>query len=1042
MFFLRNIGIFSPHIFLEMNMSDKMRPVEFGSLIKRIVSELKNENSVFGIHSQKFFKCSGNNAEPPIKMSGSLIETPFGPAAGPHTQLAQNIISAYLTGCRFFELKTVQKMDELVIDKPCIDALDEAYNVEWSQELKLTESFDEYLKAWMILHVLKELLKLSDCSERGFVFNMSVGYNLEGISSATVDTFINCIKDARSSHLFEQYKNILKEKFSGYGIDGLIDSISPHISDSVTLSTMHGCPPEDIEAIAKYLIGKKELTTYVKLNPTLLGYDKVKETLTQAGFGYIELDPASFTHDLKMQDAIPMLRRLMDFAEEHRRTFGIKLSNTLGVSNTLKRLPGDQMYMSGRSLFPLTIALAERLASEFEGKISISFSGGAAVYNIKDIIDTGIHPVTLVTDILKPGGYERFFQIAEHLKGTPPAETIDIKKLKALAGKALADSHYKKGEGRQEAAKLKKPLPAFDCYTAPCTEACPAHQNIPGYIRLTDEGKFEEAFRLIMETNPLPNITGHICDHKCMTVCTRLDYDSSVEIREIKKEAAVKGYQEYVRSTGMPDILPDAPKAAVVGAGPSGLSAAYYLRREGFDVTVFEKNERAGGTVQETIPDFRLPQEAISKDIDLIEKTGVKFIFGVENNFSVVKLKAEGYKYIYIGIGAMLPNEFELKGNGKIFDALDFLKSFRKAPGIAPGKIAAVIGGGNSAMDAARAALRLKGIEKVYIIYRRTREFMPADLEEFDNAVKEGAVFRELLLPEEFSGGVLRCRKMELADYDASGRRKVIPAEYFEDIKTDWIISAIGEHTDIDLLKDNKIVSNEDKYVRTEKTDNETRIENVYIGGNALRGPSTVIESAADGKKAAEAIALKEFGYLKSGTTPHNALSAEFEESIIKKKAQVKTSETEDCITAHCLSCDLLCNKCVEVCPNRANIAVKSGNISEGFRDKYQIIHLDAFCNECGNCATFCPYDGKPYKDKITLFLNEEDFNDSTNDGFTYGEILPEGKKISYRIKDICGEVVIDQNGEIKNKMTEVQELMKFFQIIESINKNYSYLLT
>ncbi|MGE5498783.1 MAG: FAD-dependent oxidoreductase, partial [Syntrophothermus sp.] len=643
-----------------------------------------------------------------------------------------------------------------------------------------------------------------------------------------------------------------------------------------------------------------------------------------------------------------------------------------------------------------------------------------------------------------PGGYERFFQIADHLKGFSPAASIDIQRLKALAEKALTDPHYKKGEGKQKSVKLKKPLPAFDCYTAPCTEACPAHQNIPGYIRLTEEGRYEEAFRLIMETNPLPNITGHICDHKCMTVCTRLDYDSSVEIREIKKEAALNGYSEYLSHTEMPGILPDAPKAAVIGAGPSGLSAAYYLRREGFDVTVYEKNERAGGTVQETIPDFRLPQKAISNDINLIEKTGVKFVFGIKEIFSIEKLKEEGYKYIYIGIGAMLPNEFDLKGNGKIFDALDFLKSFRTAPGETPGKIAAVIGGGNSAMDAARAALRLKGTEKVYIIYRRTKEFMPADLEEFENAVQEGAVFRELLLPEEFSGGVLRCRKMELSDYDHSGRRKVIPTEYFEDIKTDWVISAIGEHTDIDLLKDNKIIPIEDKYVKTDKAGNETRIENVYIGGDALRGPSTVIESAADGRMAAEAIAIKEFGYLKCIKTSDGTLSQELEERIVKKKAHIQTENVElkSCLSDQCLSCDLLCNKCVEVCPNRANVAVKSSHLPEGFRDKYQIIHLDAFCNECGNCATFCPYEGKPYKDKITLFLNEEDFNDSTNDGFTYGETVPEGKKIRYRIKDISGEVVVDRNGKIKNNVPAASEVIRLFNIIEGVNKNYGYLMS
>lgn len=1051
-------------------MGDIMRPVPFKQLLHWITEEYRSQWTIFGIpESQFFIKENGKN----IQIFDESCATPVGPAAGPHTQLTQNIVAAYLVGGRFFELKTVQKLDSLKFEKPCIDARDEGYNTEWSTELSLEQAYDEYIKAWILLHSIEAVFEMQVTAKQSFIFNMSVGYDLEGIKTPGMDSFINSLTDASGHPLFKLYleelnsfirdtnfSEVLHIKEKVKNLENISSLISPHIARSVTLSTMHGCPPKEIVSICKYLMEEKGLHTFVKLNPTLLGYKLVRKILDELGFNYINIKESTFTNDLQWDDAIGMLKRLSKLSVDCGRNFGVKLSNTLGTVNTLGVLPGEEMYLSGRILFPLTITLASRLSRAFKGALPISYSGGASQLNIFRIFETGIKPITMATELLKPGGYLRMASIARKLEPMVEErrqpEIIDVEKLNRFAEEALRENYYRKDWRGTRKVFIDQELPLTDCYIAPCVLSCPIRQDIPEYIRLAGDGQYDKALELIYLKNPLPNITGHICDHQCMYNCTRLDYEGTVDIREVKRISAEQGKITYDTKSRVTTEQLDT-KVAVIGAGPAGLSAAFFLAKAGFKVTVFEKQDSPGGVITYILPNFRIPASAIEKDISVIKALGVDFKFGVSEDFSINDLNSKGYKYIFMGIGAEVSRKLQLTGdNNNIYETLDFLKSFNKdLSALNLGRSVAVIGGGNTAVDSARSALRIDGVEKVFIIYRRTEDEMPADKEEYERALEEGVIFKPLLLPESFSKtGILKCRKMTLGTPDSSGRRRPVPTEETEEIAVDSVISAIGEYTDSKYLSacGLKIEKNNRPHANPETL--ETNLKNVFIGGDALRGPSTVVESIADARKAAEAIAKREISDWKGldkDFEPGFDRKQQIPEIYNKKSCLVppKISEDDRVIAENeagrCLECNVICNKCVDVCPNRANVAIEIDK-KEGFQDVYQILHLDALCNECGNCATFCPYDGKPYKDKLTLFATKEDFKNSTNNGFLVTG--SSGSQLTtLRLKNNLWKLKLDKDGKLIPVDSpcpddyDVKEFKKTSAIISTVLKDYHYLI-
>lgn len=454
-------------------MSEKMYPIPFKSLMNWVVTEYAMSGEIFGVH--KAYKASGKS----LPIFGERIETPFGPAAGPNSQLAQNIIAAYFAGARFFEVKTVQKMDgadlAACVPRPCILANDEGYNQEWSTELTVPQAMDEYIKAWCALKVLSKVYGLGD--PNGFVFNMSVGYDLEGIKGEKVDTYLNGMMDATKTAIFGECKAVLKELFpqeSDY-----IDAISPCVSRSVTVSTLHGCPPDEIERIASYLISEKHLHTFVKCNPTILGYETARTILDGMGYDYIVFDDHHFREDLQWADAVPMFERLQALADKNGLEFGLKLSNTFPVDTTRGELPNDEMYMSGRSLFPLTIEMCHRISRQFKGKMRISFAGGAEYFNCDKLFAAGIWPITVATTILKPGGYNRLLQMVEKVEPMP-YKAFDGTCTEAICEMSAAshtDYHHVKPIKPCPSARARRMCPGWTASLPPARAAAPSSRT-------------------------------------------------------------------------------------------------------------------------------------------------------------------------------------------------------------------------------------------------------------------------------------------------------------------------------------------------------------------------------------------------------------------------------------------------------------------------------------------------------------------------------------------------------------------------------------
>jgi putative selenate reductase len=848
---------------------------------------------------------------------------------------------------------------------------------------------------------------------------MSVGYDLEGITNPRMTRFLDVMGDA--SEQVAQISDCLRRQFPQFADI----EIPARIVNSVTLSTMHGCPPEKIERIARYLLDERGLHTVVKLNPTLLGRDEVRDIVNrQLGFTEIDIPDAVFDHDLQYGAAIDLIAALKRAGAARGLTFGVKLSNTLATRNHTGRLPGDEMYMSGRPLYPVTMNLYDRLLRAFNGDLHVSYSAGVDALNVAAVLSCGALPVTGCTDLLKPGGYRRLTNWLEHI-GTAMSNAGDtnlagfsrdrLTNVAREASEALSNLRYKKQAFPHGLPKVASGLGQWDCVVAPCVEACAVEQDVPEYAWLIAQGDYDRALEVILARNPLPGVTGYVCTRLCETRCTRNDYEETVAIRSLKRIAEERGHAGYVSkrkaATGR--------RVAIVGSGPSGLAAAAFLALNGVQATIFEAKDIAGGMLR-VVPSFRLPSEIIERDIDRIVALGVTIALNTKISAPPEELLASGFDAVYLAAGFQRDAPLNVPGidGPGILPALDLLDRARRGQAVPIGKHPVVIGGGDTAMDAARTAQRLIGAP-VTILYRRTRTQMPAAPEEVEGALEEGNRLEPLVAPIEIlrDGGHIvgvRCMRNELGEPGSDGRRlpRAILGSAFV-VPCDTVIVAVGQLPELAFLDGSRVTRHAKGGVIVDSATRCAGLDRVYAGGDMVIEPGSIIAACADGRRAAESICERLGVEFAPPSSRPSRLSAE---DIIDVKAvrarkidqikrhltpvveRVRFALVESTLTEaearrearRCVQCTAFCDKCVEVCPNRSNytftmrpvrwtlpvVGADGGRLvvtgSEDFiivQDR-QIVHVDDFCNECDNCQTFCVHHGKPYTDKPRLFLD------------------------------------------------------------------------
>ncbi len=454
---------------------------------------------------------------------------------------------------------------------------------------------------------------------------------------------------------------------------------------------------------------------------------------------------------------------------------------------------------------------------------------------------------------------------------------------------------------------IDKKCPASVCqglFRAPCQHTCPVELDIPGYISLIKDGKFAEAYYLIKQRNPLPAVCGRVCNHPCEFKCNRAQIDEPIAIRDLRRFVA-----DYAFSTGIryvPKVKKrQAERVAIIGAGPAGISAAWDLALEGYPVTIFEALPVAGGMLAVAIPEYRLPKSILKREIEDVERLGVEIKLNTRVD-DVESLLSDGYNAVFIASGAHQGVKMDVPGEDLegVYDAIEFLREVNLGREASVGSKVAVIGGGNSAVDSARATLR-KGAREVHIFYRRERGDMPAITEEIEAAEEEGVQLHFLTAPSRILGSDGRVSKLELirmklGEFDRSGRRipqSIAGSEYVVDI--DMVIEAIGQRSDTSFIKDGQIQLGRGGVVTVERRTLATGRKGVFAGGDVVSGPQTVIEAIAAGQRAASSIRRylqgRELSPLveRNGYEPLEVSSVLPSDEETKEKARVKASEID-----------------------------------------------------------------------------------------------------------------------------------------------------
>ncbi|BBO68748.1 hypothetical protein DSCA_26780 [Desulfosarcina alkanivorans] len=537
---------------------------------------------------------------------------------------------------------------------------------------------------------------------------------------------------------------------------------------------------------------------------------------------------------------------------------------------------------------------------------------------------------------------------------------------------------------------------------APCQMACPAGIDVPTYVTLIGEGRDAEAIEVIRQDNPFPWVCGLVCTRPCEFMCVRGRMDSPVSIKFLKAFAAERAMSEG--SYRNPEKGPDQNKrVCVIGAGPGGLSAAYYLALKGYGVHVIEALPTAGGMIMVGIPRYRLPREVIDREVAMLEELGVTFAYNTRfgEDVTLDDLKSRGYEAFFFAIGAHKAYKLGIPGEAdfpQTMEAIDLLRRVALGERRVPGKRVVVVGGGNVAIDAARTCLRL-GSPEVTIAYRRTRHEMPADEEEVEQAEEEGVRFSFLTIPARIVGADnkitgLNCVRAQLVKREGSSRMSPVPvlgSEYTMD--ADVVISAIGQKVDQLCMGDlDGMGWTRRGTIDVNMVTMETSVEGVFAAGDAVTGPATVIEAIGGGKRAAEAIDRYLLGIPQPQMPPvpvRRRREACIEvpastKTVIKRPSmdmlnldrrrttfqQVELGYTENMVreeARRCLRCDICrrCGRCVEVCRDKMGIsALEMGYLDFDHPGHTDLRVTEERCIACGACAANCPTGAMKIEDR------------------------------------------------------------------------------
>ncbi len=482
-----------------MAIMSELVPMSLAHLVRRALRENAATQCIYDLPGRKFYR-----GDPTLDLSvsfhGERASTPLGPAAGPQSQLAQNVVLSWLGGSRIIELKTVQQNDALELPRPCIDATNVGYNVEWSQELQVRQSLVEYVKAWMAIRILIAAGVTAELAapRPDTLFDLSVGYDLAGIRTDKVTGFIRGMMDATA--IIDELRLELTGDLARFrDLD-----FNANIAECLTLSTFHGCPADEIESICRYLLEEIGIHVVIKMNPTLLGYRGVCEILNdRLGFEDIAPIEQEFDNDLQWDQAVAMVKRLRRVATNKDLTLGAKFTNTLVVRNHRKFFPDeDRMYMSGQPLFPISLSLALAFRQAIGADLPISFSAGIDAKNFADAVACGMSPITTCTDLLRPGGYGRLFKYLTNLegrmrklgvsdipeyilaaegaadRGIEDVDEASMHNMERVVARVLEDSRYTKKKNASVPRKIGSSLVLFDCISCDkCIPVCPNDAN-------------------------------------------------------------------------------------------------------------------------------------------------------------------------------------------------------------------------------------------------------------------------------------------------------------------------------------------------------------------------------------------------------------------------------------------------------------------------------------------------------------------------------------------------------------------------------------